>query len=122
MPLNQLSKSIVRDLCVFVAQRELDRCKALESILNERAEALREPSEMIACQPWRCTTYEKRLANRVIRDNTRRWYVPTALTMGDALTHHFAHKGLFATGCDHLNVRASANLKECDTLDIVWEH
>ena len=41
--------------------------------------------------------------------------------MRDALTHHFAHEGLFAAGCNHLNVGTSANLQECDTLDIVWE-
>jgi hypothetical protein len=42
--------------------------------------------------------------------------------MRDTLIHHFAHEGLFATWCDHLNVGAGANLKEgCDTLDVVWK-
>ena len=51
----------------------------------------------------------KRFADREIRDN-RKWNVPTALSKRDALIHHFAHEGLFATGCNHFNVGTGANL------------
>jgi hypothetical protein len=49
-----------------------------------------------------------------------RQYVPTALTKRDALIHDFAHEGLLATGRDHLNVGARANLREKYISDIVW--
>jgi hypothetical protein len=51
----------------------------------------------------------KRLANWEIR-NDRKWNLPTAFSKRDALIHHFAHKGIFATGRNHLDVSAGANL------------
>jgi len=39
-----------------------------------------------------------------------KWYVPTALSKRETLFYHFAHERLLATGCDHLDIGAGANL------------
>jgi hypothetical protein len=39
-------------------------------------------------------------------------YVLTPLTEYDALTQHFAHKSLFAAGCDHLNFSTGGNVRD----------